>query len=75
MSLHATEVGGTQMAINLAYDLVAQSTDEILNILDNVVFVMVPCFNPDGEIMVTDWYYSTKGTEYEGCLLYTSRCV
>ncbi|MBQ9966041.1 MAG: peptidase M14 family protein [Clostridia bacterium] len=66
MSLHATEVGGTQMAINLAYDLVSQSTEEILNILDNVVFVMVPCFNPDGEIMVRDWYYETKGTEYEG---------
>ena len=66
MSLHATEVGGTQMAINLAYDLVAKDTDEILNILDNVVFVMVPCFNPDGEIMVTDWYYKTKGTAFEG---------
>ncbi|MEA4919843.1 MAG: M14 family metallopeptidase [Clostridiaceae bacterium] len=66
MSLHATEVGGTQMAVNLAYDLVSQSTEEIMNILDNVVFVMVPCFNPDGQIMVTDWYYSTKGTPYEG---------
>ena len=66
MSLHATEVGGTQMAINLAYDLVSQDTDEIHNILNNVVFVMVPCFNPDGEIMVTDWYYKTKGTPYEG---------
>lgn len=66
MSLHATEVGGTQMAINLAYDLLAESTDEILNILDNVVFVMVPCFNPDGEIMVTDWYYENKGTEFDG---------
>ena len=66
MSLHATEVGGTQMAINLAYDLVAGDTEEIHNILDNVVFVMVPCFNPDGQIMVTDWYYQTKGTEYEG---------
>ena len=56
MSLHATEVGGTQMAINLAYDLVAGDTEEIHNILDNVVFVMVPCFNPDGQFMVTDRY-------------------
>ncbi len=66
MSLHATEVGGTQMAINLAHDLLAGETEEILNILDKVVFVMVPCFNPDGEIMVTDWYYKTKDTEFEG---------
>ncbi len=27
---------------------------------------MVPCFNPDGEIMVHDWYQKTLGTEYEG---------
>ena len=68
MSLHATEVGGTQMAINLAYDLCAKEDDEVMNILDKVVLVMVPCFNPDGQIMVTDWYYENKGTEYDGCM-------
>lgn len=67
MSLHANEVGGTQMAVNLAYDLCAKEDEEVMNILENVVFVMVPCFNPDGQIMVTDWYYEYKGTEYDGC--------
>lgn len=67
MSLHATEIGGTQMAPKLAYDLLTGDSEEILNILDNVVLVMVPCFNPDGQIMVTDWYNSTLGTPYEGC--------
>jgi hypothetical protein len=28
--------------------------------------IEVPCFNPDGEIMVTDWYNKTLGTPYEG---------
>ena len=67
MSLHATEIGGTQMAPQLAYDLLTGESEEILNILQNVVLVMVPCFNPDGQIMVTDWYNSTLGTPYEGC--------
>lgn len=67
MSLHATEIGGTQMAPQLAYDLLCGETEEIRNILENVVLVMVPCFNPDGQIMVTDWYNATLGTEYEGC--------
>jgi murein tripeptide amidase MpaA len=66
MSLHATEIGGTQMAPELAYDLITKEDEETKRILDNVVFLMVPCFNPDGQIMVTDWYHETLGTEYEG---------
>jgi hypothetical protein len=66
MSLHATEIGGSQMAPELAYDLVTRTDDATQRILDNVIFLMVPSFNPDGEIMVTDWYRKTLGTEYEG---------
>jgi hypothetical protein len=66
MSMHATEIGGTQMAPELAYDLLARKDEETRRILDNVIFIEVPCFNPDGEIMVTDWYNKQLGTEYEG---------
>jgi len=66
MSLHASEIGGTQMAPELAWDLITREDSEAKRILDNVIFLMVPCFNPDGQIIVTDWYYKTKGTEYEG---------
>ena len=66
MSLHATEIGGSQMAPELAYDLVSRTDDETQRILENVVFLMIPSFNPDGQIMVTDWYRKTLGTEYEG---------
>jgi hypothetical protein len=66
MSLHATEIGGTQMAPELAYDLLSRQDEETGRILDNVIFIMVPSFNPDGEIMVADWYSKTLGTEYEG---------
>ena len=66
MSMHATEIGGTQMAPELAYDLLARKDEETRRILDNVIFIEVPCFNPDGEIMVTDWYNKQLGTPYEG---------
>jgi len=66
MSLHASEIGGAQMAPELAYALAARNDEETLRILDNVIFLLVPSFNPDGEIMVCDWYKKTLGTEYEG---------
>ena len=69
MSLHATEIGGTQMAPELAYDLLSCESEEAKRILDNVVFLMVPCFNPDGQHMVTDWYNQYVGTEFEGASL------
>jgi hypothetical protein len=66
MGLHATEVAASQMAPEFAYDLVSRTDEETQRILDNVVFLMVPCFNPDGQVMVADWYNKTVGGEYEG---------
>jgi hypothetical protein len=66
MSLHATEIGGTQMAPELTYELLSRQDEETKRILDDVVFFLIPSFNPDGQIMVTDWYNKTLGTEYEG---------
>ena len=66
MSMHATEIGGSQMAPELAYDLASRNDSETQRILDEVVFLMIPSFNPDGQIMVTDWYNKTLGTEFEG---------
>jgi hypothetical protein len=68
MSLHASEIGGTQMAPELAWDLITREDKETLDILDNVVFLMVPSFNPDGQIIVTDWYNQWLETEYEGVM-------
>lgn len=66
MSIHATEVGGTQMSNELAYELVALEDPVYQKIRENTVFLLFPCFNPDGQIMVTDWYNKWLGTEYEG---------
>jgi hypothetical protein len=66
MSLHATEIGATQMAPELTHDLLSRTDEETRRILTNVLFFMIPCFNPDGAIMVADWYRKNLGTEYEG---------
>ena len=66
MGLHATEIGSTQMVSELAYDQITRTDEEATRILDNVISLIVPCFNPDGQIMVTDWYNRYVGTEYEG---------
>jgi hypothetical protein len=66
MSMHATEVGGVNMAPELSYDLVSRADEETRRILDNVVYLQIPSFNPDGAIMVHDYYMKYLGTEYEG---------
>ena len=66
MSLHASEVGGTQMTPELSYDLLSRDDADTKRILENVLFFMIPSFNPDGQVMITDWYRETVGTQYEG---------
>lgn len=69
LCLHSTEVAAGQTAVELAYDMVTRSDEDIERIMDNTVGIMIPCFNPDGQIMVADWVAETNGTEYEGSRL------
>ena len=64
--LHATEVAHAQHTIQLAYDLVTGDNDpEIRAILDNVILMLWPSINPDGQTMVAEWYRSNVGTPFE----------
>lgn len=67
-SIHATEVGATQMSLLLAHHLSAHDSEEVRQILDNVVLLLIPSLNPDGLIKVKSWYESTLGTTYEGVM-------
>lgn len=64
--LHSTEVAASQSAAEIMYDFATRTDDGILEILDNTVSILIPAFNPDGNVIVTDWYDRWVGTEYEG---------
>ncbi|QDK78337.1 hypothetical protein EXU85_06870 [Spirosoma sp. KCTC 42546] len=64
--LHASEVAGAQHTISLAYDMLSKADDpKIRNILDNVILLLWPSLNPDGQTMIGDWYKSNVGTPFE----------
>jgi len=64
-SMHASECGGTQMSPELGYALATEDSPQINGILDEAICLLVPSFNPDGNIMVVDWYREHVGTPYE----------
>ena len=65
-SIHASEVGGTQASTELLHRLVTTTDPATLAVLQNVVIVLIPSLNPDGQRLITDWYEKYKGTAWEG---------
>jgi hypothetical protein len=64
--LHSDEVAGTQHTMVLAYKLVSSKGDpEVDHILDQVILVLWPTLNPDGQDMVVHWYRQNLGSKYE----------
>ena len=64
---HATEIAASQMAMELAYNLATDKTPfDAEKVLNDVIVLLVPTSNPDGQQMVTDWYRKYVGTKYEG---------
>ena len=68
-NLHSDEIASSQMSLNLLYTLATDNSPATMKILDNVIFVFLPSVNPDGQIMVTEWFYKQKGTPYEGSFM------
>jgi hypothetical protein len=63
-AIHATEIGASQMSVELVHHLATDDSPQVKKILDNVIFILVPSLNPDGQIMVTDWFNKNVGTPY-----------
>jgi hypothetical protein len=68
-NIHATEIGASQMAMEWAHRLVTAQDAETRKRLGDVVLLLVPSLNPDGQTLVTEWYRKHLGTKYEGIRL------
>ncbi len=65
-TIHSSEVGSTQMTTEFVYEFATTEDPERLAWMDDAVLLLMPSINPDGQIMVVDWYQRWLGTEYEG---------
>ncbi|HEV7242975.1 MAG TPA: M14 metallopeptidase family protein [Thermoanaerobaculia bacterium] len=65
-NIHSTEIGSSQMAMEWAHALATANDAETKRRLDNVVLLVVPSLNPDGQQMIVDYYKKYAGTPYEG---------
>lgn len=63
-NIHATEIGSSQMAMELAHRLA--TNDTLQRMLKDVVVLLAPSMNPDGQNLVTEWYRQNVGTQWEG---------
>ncbi|MCC7124787.1 MAG: hypothetical protein IT178_08050 [Acidobacteria bacterium] len=63
-TIHSTEVSNGQAIINIVHRLATENSPFIREILDNSVVLLVPSVNPDGQHLVIDHWYKTKGTPY-----------
>jgi hypothetical protein len=63
-TIHSTEVSNGQAIIQIVHRLATENAPQIREILDNSVVMLIPSQNPDGQHLVVDHWYKTKGTAY-----------
>ena len=59
-NIHGNEASGTEVAMKVLYDLVAQEPKEATEWLENMVIAIDPCENPDGRERYAQWYNQSK---------------
>jgi hypothetical protein len=65
-TIHSTEVGCTQMAMEFVHQFATTDDPRRLAWMDDAILLLMPSINPDGQIMVGEWYEKWLDTKYEG---------
>ena len=65
-SVHGDEASGSNAALLMAYYLAAAQGKEVDELLNNVVIILDPCFNPDGLQRFAGWVNSHKSQHMNG---------
>ncbi|WP_345635082.1 M14 family zinc carboxypeptidase [Rugosimonospora acidiphila] len=63
-TIHSTEEVGTPSIINAIYRLATEKSDFTNRVLNNTVMLFVPSQNPDGQMLVNDYFNQTADTSY-----------
>ncbi len=58
MNIHSGEIAASQESLELAYELAVADDEKTQSILNDVILLIVPSLNPDGQDMITKWYLS-----------------
>ena len=66
LSMHSSEVAPSQSAPLVAWEFATTTDPGKMQWLENVVYMMVPCHNPDGMNMIVNHYNEHVGSKYEG---------
>lgn len=64
-AMHATETAAPQFGMEFAYRLATSDDEPWRSARREMVVVLFPSTNPDGQDLVVDWYRKTVGTPYE----------
>jgi len=64
-AMHATETAAPQMAMELAYRLATSEEEPWRRAREEMVVLLAPSLNPDGQDHVVSWYRETVGTPFE----------
>jgi murein tripeptide amidase MpaA len=63
--IHSNETGGTQALIELVWHLATDRSPATGHLLDNLIVLVVPSQNPDGQQHTAEWVATLAGTPYE----------
>ncbi|WP_046767830.1 M14 family zinc carboxypeptidase [Jiangella alkaliphila] len=63
-TLHSVEVGNLPALVDVIHRLSTERSEYVQNILDNLVILVVPSANPDGQHLMVDYFNETEGTSY-----------
>jgi hypothetical protein len=69
LSMHSSEVAPSQTLPLFAFEIAGTGDPAILDQLERVVLMIVPCHNPDGMDKVVTNYRKYRGTRYEASTL------
>jgi len=66
LNIHSDEIAVSQMSPEWVYALATGGAGSPARYLKDVIVLLVPSLNPDGQMMIADWYRTYLGTPYEG---------